>query len=344
MENKVHHVILSLKCNKLFMLLCFIISSAIPLGYILHLERSLSDSTHVYEYVSHGWFRDGAKWDDVDRRFLVSYLEGGVGEIKVGDDGDVAEVEEERTIVKDPDLAGNSSLGLVIDRPRNRLLVVHADVIGNRFGALAAYDLSTWNRVFLTQLCGPGDGKSLADDVAVDGDGSAYVTDAKGSKIWKVGVNGEVISVITSPLFSHKGWYKNLVALNGIVYHPNGFLLVVHTMSGALYKVDTKTGEVKLVKVVGGGSLRLSDGMALVSDREVAVAGLTSGRMVESRDDWETAEVVGSYRGPAHRLATAATVKDGKVYLGYMFGSYEFHKRKHVIAQAVFSEKMSGAR
>ncbi|KAK9136692.1 hypothetical protein Sjap_007286 [Stephania japonica] len=339
MESKVH-VILSLKRNKLFMLLCFSIS-AIPLGYVLHLERSLSD-THVYEYVSHGWFRDGAKWDDVDRRFLVSYLEGGVGEIKVGDDhGDVVEVEveEERTVFRDPDLAGNSSMGLVIDRPRNRLLLVHADVIGNRFGALAAYDLSTWNRVFLTKLCGPGDGKSLADDVAVDGDGNAYVTDAKGSKIWKVGVNGDVISVITSPLFTHKGWYENLVALNGIVYHPNGFFLVVHTMSGALYKVDAKTEEVKLVKLVGGGSLRLSDGMVLVSERVVAVTGVPSGRMVESKDGWETAEVVGSYRGPAHRLATAVTIKDGKIYLGYMFGSYRFPKKwKHIIAQAVFQK------
>ena len=58
-------------------------------------------------------------------------------------------------MIKDVDLAGNASLGLVVDRPRNRLLVVAADLFGNRYGALLAYDLSTWKRLFFTQLSGP---------------------------------------------------------------------------------------------------------------------------------------------------------------------------------------------
>lgn len=57
----------------------------------------------------------------------------------------------------------NSSLGIVIDRPRNRLLVAIADVLGNKYSALAAYDLTTWNRQFLTQLGGPGDSFSLSN-------------------------------------------------------------------------------------------------------------------------------------------------------------------------------------
>ena len=64
---------------------------------------------------------------------------------------------EEVTVVKEVNLAGNASLGIAVDSPRNRVLVVHADVFGNRYGALAAYDLSTWNRLFLTQLSGPSE-------------------------------------------------------------------------------------------------------------------------------------------------------------------------------------------
>ncbi|GAV83618.1 hypothetical protein CFOL_v3_27064 [Cephalotus follicularis] len=109
----------------------------------------------------------------------------------------------------------------------------------NRYGAVAAYDLSSWHRFFLTQLSGPSGEKSFADDVAVDAAGNAYVIDAKGSKIWKVGVNGEFLSIIRSPLFTPKEWYKNLVtSLNGIVYHPDGFLIVIHPFSGNLYKID----------------------------------------------------------------------------------------------------------
>ncbi|CAH8382855.1 unnamed protein product [Eruca vesicaria subsp. sativa] len=62
--------------------------------------------------------------------------------------------------------------------------------------------------------------------------GNAYVTDAKGNKILKIDVNGEIVSTIESPL----------VALNGIVYHPDGFLIVIHTFSGLLYKIDLTAG------------------------------------------------------------------------------------------------------
>ena len=96
-----------------------------------------------------------------------------------------------------------------------------------------------------------GDEKSFADDVAVDAEGNAYVTDIKGNKIWKVGVEGKLISIIRNPLFSAKEWYKNLVGLNGIVYHPDGFLIVIHTFSGNLFKIDlTKGEEVKIIKVL----------------------------------------------------------------------------------------------
>ncbi|GFY98659.1 calcium-dependent phosphotriesterase superfamily protein [Actinidia rufa] len=239
---------------------------------------------------STGWLRECTKWDPPNRRFLVSFLEGGVGQIPVPDHLSPEAVLEEVPVVKDADLAGNASLGMVIDRPRNRLLVATADVFGNRYGALAAYDLTSWDRLFLTQLSGPGDEKSFADDVTVDPEGNAYVTDAKANKIWKVGAEGEFLSTIKSPLFTPKEWYKKL----------------------------GKGDEVKLIEVVGG-SLSFGDGLELLSPTKLVVAGNPT-RLVESSDEWETATVVGTFKGPGHRLTTAATLKDGKVYLNHMFG------------------------
>lgn len=182
-----------------------------------------------------------------------------------------------------------------------------------------------------------GDEKSFADDVAVDPEGNAYVTDAKASKIWKVGVNGEFLSIIRSPLFTSKEWYKNFVALNGIIYHPDGYLLAIHTFSGNLFKIETEKGdEVKLINVVGG-PLLFGDGIELLSPTKIVVAGNPSGRLVESSDGWETASVVGKFSGPMHRLATAATVKDGRVYLNHMFGM-GYPRKKHTIVEAVFSQ------
>ena len=185
-----------------------------------------------------------------------------------------------------------------------------------------------------------GDEKTFADDVAVDEEGNAYVTDAKGSKIWKVSVEGRLLSTIKSPLFTPKEWYKNLVALNGIVYHPDGYLLVIHTFTGNLYKIHLNhRGEpeehVKLVKLLTG-SLQFGDGMELLSRTKLAVAGNPSGRLVETSDGWETASVVAKFWGPMHRLATSATVKDGKVYLSHAIG-LGYPKKKHAIIEAVFS-------
>lgn len=308
--------------------------SAIPLGILITLERA-PPSTHVYQYHTNGWFRECAKWDDLNRRFLISYMEGGVGEIKVVSDDD-DDVLDEITAVEDVDLAGNATLGISIDRLRNRLLVVVSDLIGNRYSGLAAYDLSSWQRLFLTHLNNPGGEKAFADDVAVDEEGNAYVTDVRNSKIWKVNADGKLLSIIKSPLFTPKEWYKNLVGLNGIVYHPDGYLLVIHTFSGNLYKIDLKKGEeITLVKIVKG-SLAFGDGLELQSPTKLVVAGNPAGRLVESSDGWESASVIGTFSGIMHRLATSATVKDEKVYVSHMIG-LGYPKRKHVIVEAVFN-------
>ncbi|KAG6749788.1 hypothetical protein POTOM_046857 [Populus tomentosa] len=361
-------------CSTKTLLFLFLIS-AIPIAFIISMELA-KQPTHVYHYHSSGFFRECAKWDDLNRRFLVSFMEGGIGEIAVPEDhGSSLEeaVLKEVTVVKDPDLTGNSSLGIVVDRPRNRLLVAISDILGNNYNALAAYDLSTWDRLFLTKLggsgtllsfssallvpflfeiiecvssqwsnaphdiCHPDNEKSFADDVAVDAEGNAYVTDAKSNKIWKVGADGKFVTFIRNPHFIAKEWYKNLIGLNGIVYHPDGFLIVIHTFSGMLYKIDIakEDHEVKLIKVAGG-SLAFGDGLELLSPTKLVVAGNPSGRLVESSDRWETASVVAKFKGPAHRLAAAATVKDGRVYLNHLLGM-GYPKKKHALVEAVFS-------
>ncbi|MBA0877540.1 hypothetical protein Goshw_005443 [Gossypium schwendimanii] len=320
-------------CSARLFLFLFIVS-ALPIAYIIYQERAETDH-HVFHYHSSGFFRESAKWDDQSRSFLVTFLEGGVGEIHVPQNYTRDVVLNEVTVVKDSDLTGNASLGLALDRPRNRLLVAVADMFGNRYSALAAYDLSTWKRLFLTKLSGSGDEKSLADDVAVDADGNAYVTDVKGSKLWKVGVDGEILSTLTNPLFTPKEWYKSLAGLSGIVYHPDGYLIVIHTLGGYLLKIDLAKGdEVKLIELAGG-PLSFGDGLELISPTKLVVAaGNPSGRLVESTDGWETASVVAKFKGPMHRFATAATVKDGKVYLNHMVGM-GYPKKTHALVEFV---------
>lgn len=315
--------------------------SAVPIGYVIRLETAGKAGRQVYEYQSPGWMRECSKWDDLNSRFIVSLFEGGMGIVPIlPDHHPKAMALEEIQVVKDADLAGNATLGFTIDRPRNRVVVCIADILGNRYSALAAYDIATWNRLFLTKLSGPEDEKAFADDVAVDEEGNSYVTDPRGGKIWKVGATGQFLGTIRDPLFAPHGWQNQFVRINGIIYHPNGYFLVVHTMAGHLYKVSVAGKEaggepvVKLVKLAQGSSLKFGDGLELLSPTKLIVAGNPT-RLVESTDDWDTARVSGVTKGASHRIVTAATVKDGRVYLNHMFG-FGYPKRKHILMEAVF--------
>lgn len=179
-----------------------------------------------------------------------------------------------------------------------------------------------------------GGEKSLADDVTVDAEGNAYITDAKGTQIWKVGVDGQLLSVIKSPLFHAKEWYNNIFTLNGIVYHPNEYLIVGHTITGNMFKVEIKN-ENKVTMVKLDGSLKLADGLEILSATKIVVAGANGVKLVESNDDWVTASVIGRSPILTHRMATAAMVKDGKVYINHALGM-GYPKKKHVLVEAAF--------
>lgn len=143
----------SFLCSTKFVILLFVLS-AIPIAYIISQELA-KPTAHVYHYHSSGWLRESAKWDGLNHRFLVSFMSGGVGQIVVPENHSPETILEEVQVIKDADLAGNVSLGLVIDEARNRLLLVTADPVGKRYGALTAYDLATWKRLFLTELSSP---------------------------------------------------------------------------------------------------------------------------------------------------------------------------------------------
>lgn len=129
--------------------------SAVPIAAIISAITDASPSSFVYS--GDGLFRECAKWDPRGRRFLAStFVRGSVVEIAVGDDGGGPAGLEERTVVEDADVAGNGTVGLAVDGGRGRVVVVYGDVLKGRFAAVGAYRLDSWERVFLTQLGGPG--------------------------------------------------------------------------------------------------------------------------------------------------------------------------------------------
>eukprot|EP00249_Psilotum_nudum_P025195 c29444_g1_i1 orf=841-1824(+) len=284
------------------------------------------------DYESNGWFRESFQWDPIERRFLLSAMEGGIAEVRVFDNTTKL---VEKKLVTDMDCGGNSTLGLTLDVQRHRVLTTIADVVGKKYSALAAYDTRTWQRLFLTKLAGPEE-LSLAEDVTVDPNGTAYVTDAKGNAIWKVSEDGRATLLTNDSLLQSQPnkLPLKIMGLTGIQYHPDGYLLVVHSWSGTLFKVNLDNSVVTVIKT--SQPLVLAAGMVLISKDRLVVAGIPGARLVRTDDSWQTATVTHQYVGLLHRFPTAATVKDGKVYVNHLLG-IGFKVRSFSIREATFT-------
>ena len=129
--------------------------------------------------------------------------------------------------IRDADLV--SSVGIEVDEPRDRLLVANSDRAafgGDAAGQakLGVYILTTGERLAMVDLGARSArrrAKFFANDVTVDGDGNAYVTDTMNGVVYRVTRDYQA-SVLHRFMDLPQG-----AQLNGIVYHDGGYLLVV---------------------------------------------------------------------------------------------------------------------
>lgn len=261
-----------------------------------------------------GLYPEGIEYDSAHGRFLVSSLARGTVTAVEDDGSHVALVD---------DTANVSTLGLQI--AGDRLLVASSDmraaldstVSGRAF--LGIYDLASGRRLHMVDLgrLYP-DGRHFANDIAVDGDGNAYVTDSFSPVIYRVTPAGEASIFVQDTLLGGHGF-----GLNGIDYDPAGFLLVAMDADHALLRVPLDDpGALTRVRL---DEPMAADGMVLRPDGHlVAVAatypeggGPPREELVElaSPDGWHTAHTVAS--APLDRSASPTTVavRDGEAYV-----------------------------
>ncbi|KAH7351525.1 hypothetical protein KP509_19G001500 [Ceratopteris richardii] len=321
-------------CCKLTAVVCLVLALAVT-ALLRSQEARIPSDSRIDYFPEKGWLRETAQWDGEHGRFLVSRIEGGIGAVPYSPQSGPV---REHTLVSrsiEPPFAGLSTNGLKIDPPRHRVLAAIADLVNNKCSAVAAYDIRNWEQIFFLKLAGP-ERASLADDVTVDEEGNIYVTDALGALIWKVAPDGSSFDVLTERgafAVVPKIGYLSFATLNGISYHPEGFLLVVHTSGECLFKVSLDGQSVERIEFEGS---LYGDGIALVSPTQLAVAGLWTGvKLVESSDMWVSANITHVYATPRHRVATSVTVKDGDVFVNYLIGQgYPYYS---TIGRAAFT-------
>lgn len=174
---------------------------------------------------------------------------------------------------------------------------------------LFIYDLTSRQAIRRVDLAALLPGVNhYANDIAFDDQGNAYVTDSFAPVIYKVPADTSQASLlVNSPLFSG----AQGINLNGIVYHPDKFLIVVKSNEGKLFKVDLTN--ISNVSEITGVTLVNGDGMVLYNNDLYVVNGRNKVSQVRSTDGWQTASLVKTDSVGYNQATTNVLVND-KLY------------------------------
>jgi sugar lactone lactonase YvrE len=258
-----------------------------------------------------GFVPEGIEYDRANGRFLTGSLADGTI-YEVGLDGSVT------AVITDPALV--SSVGIEADEARDRLLVTNSNAavfgmpLGNPDGPpqarLGAYSLTTGERLAMVDLAAELDAADdavfFANDVAVADDGTAYVTDTRQNVVYRVDTDYDVSVHYAFDAIDG-------LALNGIEWHPDGYLIVADLGNGRFYKVSIggrpDADMIAVPEALGG-----ADGLVWTADGALAVTqnSPTDGRvtLLASDDGWLTASIAGVSTHAGQATTSAAVGSD----------------------------------
>ncbi len=153
----------------------------------------------------------------------------------------------------------------------------------------------------------PAADPNFANDITLGPDGTAYVTDSFSPVIYKVAPDGTAGILLRDNVnFASPGF-----GLNGIVYHPNGFLIVANAGKRRLFKVDLLNGNA-VTEITGTGDLP-GDGLTLLNNDLYVVTGGTRVAQVRSMNNWQTASIV-KFDATDYVGATTSVAVNNQIY------------------------------
>jgi sugar lactone lactonase YvrE len=280
------------------------------------------DDPSQVTFTQAGLYPEGTQYDDDNDRFLVSSQTAGrIGQVK--DDGTYSQFADDAQLV--------STIGLKLDQAggRNRLLAAVSDPGYNtarttattrrKLAAVAIFNANTGAKTGYVDLGGlrPNAAAHFANDIAVDNAGNAYVTDSFAPIIYKIDAQG-VASVFleNAALAAASGAF----GLNGIVYHPDGYLLVAKSDEGAIFKVPLATPSSFTKVTTTDLTLTGDDGLQLTDNNTLLVVCNAQGQVyrLSSTDNFGSVSRTGSFATGAVYPTTLAR-RDGQSYVLYSY-------------------------
>lgn len=271
----------------------------------------------VVTFTQPNLYPEGVQYDAQNSRFLVgSQTAGTVGFVQ--DNGSYTPLSTDAALV--------SSIGMYLDDSRNRLLVAVSDPGYNQQRTSAATLRKLARLVILNrdngQLIRSVDLGGLssapnhfANDVAVDTQGNAYVTDSFAPVIYKVDPQG-VASIFLEN--AQLGAPAGAFGLNGIVFHPDGYLLVAKSNEGALFKIPL-SNPAALTRVTTSQNLQAADGLLLQNNTTLQVVTNSQARVyrLTTTDGWANATTSGTFTTQPQYPTTLARREGADSYVLY---------------------------
>ena len=251
-----------------------------------------------------GFVPEGIEYDNNRNRFLTGSFA----------DGTIYEVTSSGRLVPaitSPDLI--ASIGIEVDESRDTLYVANSNTgIPNGAAELGIYNLATGEQLAMVDLAAsipdkPADTSHFANDVAVSKAGVAYVTDSNMKIVYKVDKYYRASVLIDFGLDAEFG-------LNGIEYHPAGYLILASPGTGQLIRVpvdNPQRWELIDLDVPATGV----DGIVWTADGSLVGVSNNRSRAVKyaSDDNWRSARLTGmaSYSGQS----TTGAVVGNEIYV-----------------------------
>ena len=243
-----------------------------------------------------------------------------IGSVKTGTIATVDKAGNFKEFYSEPAL--KSSFGMKVDSKSNSLWVCTGDPNYSDYSDSSTYkkrihliaiDLASAKKTKDVDLSNLFQGKHFANDLTMDAEGNIYITDSYSPVIYKVDMTGK------ASVFAQSEWFKSVdIGLNGIVYHPKGYLLVVNNGDGSIMKVDIKSpstiSKVRIDNFFPGADGLLLDAqgnLILVQNKSVDKA-----YQIVSTDNWQSAKVKASTSSEDRfQNPSTCTMADGKLYL-----------------------------
>jgi hypothetical protein len=264
-------------------------------------------------------YPEGTQYDSQSGRFLVSSETiGTIGQV-TADSIDGKSTYTYSVFAENDSLF--STLGLNLDASRNRLLAAVSDrglnpkhPSSTTIGKLAAtviINRSTGTLMQFINLSAVSPSiytAHFANDIAIDAQGNAYITDSYAPIIYKItfdasGKGRASVFLADSALSAPAGKF----GLNGIVYHPSGYLLVAKSDEGKLLKIPiitvagsttTMPGTLTTVTLPTTGlDLSGDDGLQLRNNTTLLVVCNAQGKVyrVTSANDFGSITATGTF-------------------------------------------------